>query len=487
MLAGVFMAVLDGVVVAIALPTITAHFGVNLDSTQWVITAYLLVMTVLLLPAGRIAEYTGRAPLFVAGLVLFTLASAACGFAPTLAVLIAARIVQGVGGAMVFSISNARRKQPRGNQNDSVGGAMVFSISNALIFEAFPPHERGRALGYLGSVVAIGSLASPVVGGGMVETFGWAYVFFINIPIGVVVVAAALRVLPRTHVRPERFSFDLPGAVALGVALAGLIFFLGQLADSPVVDAPAAACALVAVAGTAAFVLVERRAKAPLVDLGLFAEPLYVLPVVAMLLYFVAAFMLNLIGPFYFEAVMGFSPATVGLVFLLLPAVMVVTAPLAGWLYDRTRFPYLAAVGMGLVAAGYAVAAYAAAARLLVPMLGAFLVIGLGSGLFQAPNNTAQMSAVPRLWLGLASAITATGRNLGMSLGVSIGSVLLGALLLAGGNTGPILEADPALLASSFGVIGGVGAVLTGLAAALSALRGVHAMRAVDAGQPVQP
>ncbi len=462
-LAGVFMAVLDGVVVAIALPTITAHFGVNLDSTQWVITAYLLIMTVLLLPAGRIAEYTGRAPLFIAGLTLFTLASAACGFAPTLAVLIAARIVQGIGGAM------------------------VFSISNALIFEAFPPHERGRALGYLGSVVAIGSLASPVVGGGMVEAFGWAYVFFINIPIGVVVVAAAFRVLPRAHVRPERFSFDLPGAVALGVALAGLIFFLGQLADSPVVDAPAAACALVAVAGTAAFVLVERRVKAPLVDLGLFAEPLYVLPVVAMLLYFVATFMLNLIGPFYFEAVMGFSPATVGLVFLLLPAVMVVTAPLAGWLYDRTRFPYLAAVGMGLVAAGYAVAGYAAAARLLVPMLGAFLVIGLGSGLFQAPNNTAQMSAVPRRWLGLASAITATGRNLGMSLGVSIGSVLLAALLLAGGSTGPILEADPALLASSFGVIGGVGAVLTGFAAALSALRGVHAVRAVEAGQPVQP
>lgn len=191
-LAGVFMAVLDGVVVAIALPTITAHFGVNLDSTQWVITAYLLTMTVLLLPAGRISEYTGRAPLFVAGLTLFTLASAACGFAPSLADLIGARIVQ------------------------AVGGAMVFSISNALIFEAFPVAERGRALGYLGSVVAIGSLASPVVGGGLVEALGWEYVFFINIPIGMMVVAAALRTLPRAHVRPDRFSFDLPGAAALG-------------------------------------------------------------------------------------------------------------------------------------------------------------------------------------------------------------------------------------------------------------------------------
>jgi MFS family permease len=184
---------------------------------------------------------------------------------------------------------------------------------------------------------------------------------------------------------------------------------------------------------------------------------------------------------------MGFSPASVGLVFLLLPGVMAVTAPAAGWLYDRTGFPYLAAVGMGLVTAGYAAAAYAASSRFLVPMLGAFLVIGLGAGLFQAPNNTAQMSAVPRRWLGLASAITATGRNLGMALGVSIGSVLLGALLIAGGNTGPVLGADPALLASSFGTIVGVGAALTGLSAMLSAVRGVRAARALREGQPLQP
>jgi hypothetical protein len=142
---------------------------------------------------------------------------------------------------------------------------------------------------------------------------------------------------------------------------------------------------------------------------------------------------------------------------------------------------------MGLVTAGYVVAGYAIAARLLVPMLGAFLVIGLGAGLFQAPNNTAQMSAVPRRWLGLASAITATGRNLGMVLGVSLGSLLLSALLLAGGNTGPVLAADPALLASSFGAIGYVGAVFTGVAAALSAMRGVRAARAVREGQPAQP
>jgi EmrB/QacA subfamily drug resistance transporter len=462
-LAGVFMAVLDGVVVSIALPTITAHFGVNLDRTQWVITAYLLTMTVLLLPMGRVSEYLGRTRLFIAGLVLFTLASAACGLAPGLGFLVAARVVQ------------------------AVGGAMVFSLSNALIFEAFPPSERGRALGYLGSVVAISALASPALGGGLVEALGWEYVFFINIPIGVAVVASALRVLPRAHDRPGRFSFDLAGAVALGVTLSGLILFLGRLAADPGLDPAAITLALVAAAGAAAFVLVERRVRDPLVDLGILAEPLYILPVLAMLLYFVAAFMVTLVGPFYFEGVMGLSPGAVGLVFLLQPAVMAVVAPLAGHLYDRTQNPFLAAIGMGLVVAGYAVAAYAAAARSFVPMLGAFLVVGLGAGLFQAPNNTAQMSALPRRWLGLASAVTATGRNLGMLLGVSFASVLLSALLLAGGSTGPILEADPALLAPAVGAIIGAGAVLSGLSAALSAIRGVRVARAAGEGRPVQP
>ncbi len=452
-LAGVFMAVIDGVVVAIALPTITGQFGVDLDTTQWVITAYLLTMTVLLLPAGRISEYIGRTPLFIGGLLLFTLASGACGLAPTLPYLIAARMVQ------------------------AVGGAMVFSISNALIFDAFPLAERGRALGYLGSTVAIASIAAPVLGGFLVEAFGWKSIFFINLPIGAVVMAGALRILPRAHTRPEQFRLDLPGAVTLGIGLAGLMLFLGRLADNPSLDPLGAVYGLVALTATAVFVLVERGRKDPLVDLGLLAEPLYVLPVGAMVLFFVASFMLNLVGPFYFERVMDLSPATVGLVFLVLPGMMAVTAPVAGWLYDRSRFPYLAAVGMALVAIGYAAAGLAAPAGLLTPILAAFVVMGFGSALFQAPNNTDQMSSVPRRWLGLASAVTAAGRNLGMSLGVSIGSILLNALLIAGGHPGPVLEAEPALIAHVIGLIILVGAGLAAVSAALSALRGRQASR----------
>ncbi len=455
-LAGVFMAVLDGVVVSIALPTITARFGVDLDTTQWIITAYLLTMTVLLLPAGRLADFIGRTPLFISGLVLFTLASGACGLAPSLPFLVAARMVQ------------------------ATGGAMVFSLSNALIIDAFPFAERARALGYLGSTVAIASIAAPVLGGLLVETYGWESVFFVNLPIGVVVVTGALRILPRDHTRPDLPSFDLPGAVTLGIALSGLMLCLGHLADSTTFDLVSILYALIAVAGTVAFVQVERRRPDPLVDLSLLGEPLYILPVGAMLLFFVASFMLNLVGPFYFELVMGLSPGTVGLVFLVLPSAMAVTAPVSGWLYDRTHYPYLAALGMGLVAIGYIAAGIAAIEGLLFPILGAFVLIGFGAALFQSPNNTDQMNAVTSRRLGLASAVTAAGRNLGMSLGVSIGSILLSVLLLAGGHSGPVLEAEPTLVAGAIGVIFFTGAGLATFSTLLSAIRGRRASAAAS-------
>lgn len=450
-LAGVFMAVIDGVVVSIALPTITGQFGVDLDTTQWVITAYLLTMTVMLLPAGRLAELTGRAPLFIGGLVLFTLASGACGLAPSLPFLIAARMVQ------------------------ALGGAMLFSISNALIFDAFAFAERARALGYFGSTVAIAGIAAPVLGGTLVELFGWESIFFINLPIGAVVVAGAIRILPRTHTRPERFRFDLAGAVTLGAGLSGVMLLLGRLADSLSLDGTGALYGLVGIGGLLAFLAVERRHPEPLVDLDLFRRPLYVLPVVAMLLYFVAGFMLNLVGPFYFESVMGMSPATVGLVFMVLSVMMAVSAPVAGALYDRVRHPYQAGIGMGLVAVGYAVAAYAMGAGALLPILAAFVVIGLGAAVFQSPNNTDQMNSVPIRRVGLASAVTAAGRNLGMSFGVSAGSILLNALLVAGGHAGPVLEARPELIASVVSSIVLAGAGLTGAAALLSAVRGRYA------------
>jgi EmrB/QacA subfamily drug resistance transporter len=459
-LAGVFMAVLDGIVVSIALPTITETFGTDLDQTQWIITAYLVTMTVLLLPAGQLSEWTGRTRLFIAGLSLFTIASAACGFAPSLSVLILARMCQ------------------------AAGGGLVFSISAAIIFEVFPLRERGRAMGYLGSTVAIASIAGPVVGGVLVQTLGWSSIFFINLPIGLLTVSAAVLYLPRHHDRPDAFHFDYPGALAFGLGMVGLMVLLGRYADEARFTYLSAVSALAMLAGFAAFIRIEGTARNPLVDLALIREPLYILPVSAMTLFFISSFMLNLVGPFYFEGVFGLDPATVGLVFLILPSVMAVTAPISGWLYDRYRYRFLATAGMALVSSGLFLAGYAARLHQLTLILASFVIIGFGGALFQSPNNTDQMSAVPRRWLSLASSVTATGRNIGMSLGVSFASILLTVFLASAGHAGTVLTAEPTVLGDAIGTILVIGSGLTAMAALLSALRGRHAGKEGEAPHP---
>ena len=160
-LVGIFMAVLDGIVVSIALPTMTSHFHVDLAPSQWITTAYLLTITSLLLICGKVSDFTGRVPLFIAGIGLFTVSSLACGLSTNLPMLVGFRVIQ------------------------AVGGAMMFSISGAIIFQAFPVHERGRAMGYIGSTVAVGSILGPIVGGFVTQALGWQSIFLINVPIGV--------------------------------------------------------------------------------------------------------------------------------------------------------------------------------------------------------------------------------------------------------------------------------------------------------------
>ena len=169
-LLGILMSVIDGNVVSIALPTITQYFNVDVTLSQWTITAYLLTMTALMLVFGKISEYTGKTKLFIIGFIIFTLSSLACGLSQNMTELILFRIAQGFGAAM------------------------VFSISGAIIYEAFPVSERGRAMGFLGSTVAIGSIAGPVLGGFLVDSLGWQYIFLINVPIGIILLATGLQI-----------------------------------------------------------------------------------------------------------------------------------------------------------------------------------------------------------------------------------------------------------------------------------------------------
>ncbi len=450
-LTGVLMSVLDGIVVNIALPTITSFFQVDIGLSQWSITGYMVTLTALLLFFGRLSDRTGKVPLFIGGFSLFTLASLACGFSRSLTALVVFRVLQ------------------------AVGGAMVFSISGAILFLAFPPQERGRAMGYLGSTVAVGSILGPILGGFLVDSLGWQYIFLINVPIGIVLVTCALIFLRLPEERSAGLDMDWTGAATLALSLFSLMLFLSTV-ESARGTLAAVVLAAVFTASTAAFILRERTAARPLLDLDLFANRGFLFPVLAMMLFFVSNFMINIVGPFYFEGVMGFRPTQVGLVFLIVPVVMVVASPASGWLYDRRRCAHYGTVGISVVAASLlCLGLLARGAFSFAAMAGLFVLLALGSALFQSPNNTEIMNALPRHQTAIASSVSAAGRNLAMTLGIALASLLLPILLRLEGNNGTVLQAGRGPLAHGIGNVMMLSAVVCATAIPLLARNGRQA------------
>ncbi|HWQ18957.1 MAG TPA: MFS transporter [Methanotrichaceae archaeon] len=426
-LAGVLMAVVDGSVVSIALPTITGYFNVSVAESEWVMTSYLVTLTSLLLIFGKVAERTGKARLFGLGIALFTLSSLACGISSSLGQLILFRVIQ------------------------SAGAAMMFSISAAMVFQVFPRGEQGRAMGYIGATVAIGSIIGPSLGGFIVEILGWQYIFLINVPIGMVLMALSARYLRVEERRSSRLNMDWPGALALVLFMVSLMAFLGELASSFAIQPATVALAAICLVSLIAFVAVERRQKVPLLDLSVFGYPRFVLPSISMIIFFVSNLMVSVLGPFYFEGVMGYNPSQVGLIYLIVPAIMVIGSPFTGWLYDKHHNRYYAALGMAVLALSLMLMGYMAGTAVPNPemLLLTFVPVGIGAALFQSPNNTEVMRALPREKMNIASSFTATVRNLGMALGVSLSSVLVSLQLAQAGYFGAILDAGPGLLSSS--------------------------------------
>ena len=442
----VLMAVIDSTVVNIALPSMTRFFSAELSDTQWTITAYLITMTSLLLVFGHVSGYVGRARLFLTGIVIFTVSSLACGLSVNLAELIFFRILQGAGAAM------------------------LFSISSALIFASTPPAEQGRAMGYLGSTVAIGGIAGPVLGGFIVDSLGWEYIFFINIPIGLLLIIAALKYLRFDVRHSEQLEMDWYGSAAMVGVFVSMIFVLGSLAADTTITPVVVIESGVFILLLSVFIWYEKRCPAPLLDLSIFSHRAFVLPVICLVIAFAANFMMAVVGPFYFEGVLGYRPSQVGLVFLINPAVMMIVAPIAGTLYDRYPKRNFASLGMLISTVAFAMLAYCTITVYIFGMLVAFVLFGIGVGLFQSPNNTIIMSALPKEKLAVASSVAATARNLGMTLGVSFGSILLSLQLVIAGSPGDVLGADPTLLARSISHIMMISAVLC-LVVAILALK----------------
>ena len=400
-LAGVFMSVLDGVVVTIALPNITSNFHVGVAESQWVVTTYPVIETAFIIIFGKVAERTGKAKMFTTGLITFTASSLLCGVSGSLELLIAFRVVQGIGAAM------------------------LFSIAAAILFQVFRHEDRGKVMGLLGSAVAVGMLAGPAIGGFIVAGLGWQYIFWINVPIGVLATGLALKHLHLNERVVERLRMDYVGSVLWIVAIVSLMLTLGEVASAAGMNLLALVFMTVFVLSLAGFTIWEKRTPDPLLDVSVFRVKAFTFAGLSMAMFFISLNIVSVVGPFYYEGVLGYGPETVGVIFMILPAVMMFGSPITGRWYDRTHSRHYSPIGQLIRAGSLFLLALGFFWQDMITMLVAFAIMGAGSALFKSVNDTEVMITLPREKAAVASSVSATFRNLSIPIGTSVGTMLL--------------------------------------------------------------
>jgi|WetSurMetagenome_2_1015567.scaffolds.fasta_scaffold04914_7 EmrB/QacA subfamily drug resistance transporter len=399
---GVFMLLLDGTIVNIAIPDILTSFSTSFSAVEWVMNAYLLVFAVLLITTGRFGDLYGRKLLFMSGTALFTLASLACGLAPGIGWLIGFRAIQGLGGAMM----------------------MPNTLS--IISNVFPPEERGKAMGFWGGVSGISLALGPSLGGLLVQASSWRWIFFINVPIGVILFATAIKYVPESTDPTSVKQIDYPGVATLTASLFCLTFALieGQNYGwtSGLILGLFAAC----VVGFVVFVLIQQRQVQPLMELGLFKNRTYtVTNLVGLMLSFGMMGVFFLL-PLFLQAILGYSAIKAGLVMTPLAAIVIVASPTSGILSDRIGPKWLMVVGMFITAFGFFLTR-----RVMVldgswpSMVLPFIVTGFGIGMVMPPMTSAVMGSVAPEKAGQASGVISSFRQIGSVLGIAVmGAVL---------------------------------------------------------------
>jgi EmrB/QacA subfamily drug resistance transporter len=399
---GVLMGTLDISIVNISLPTLVRELNTNFATIQWVTIAYILVVTSLMLGAARLGDLIGPKKVYLAGLTFFTLASLLCGVAPGVDWLIGFRAFQGLGSAM----------------NQAVGVAIITVV--------FPPHERGRALGIIGGIVAIGLAMGPAMGGLIIGLAGWRWVFLVNVPVGFIAGFVVWKYVPYVQAGQAGQRFDVSGALLLLVTLVcyALAMTMGQHMGF---SAPAVLGLLAAaVLGLFLFVFLETHVHQPMIDLTIFRDSLFSMNLLMSFLVFI----MNggvLILPFFLELVMGYSTEKAGLFMMVAPVGMGLVSPWAGILSDKHGPRLISLLGLFVLIGGCLAVGTLHSGVSWFGYILRIAPLGIGFGLFQAPNNSAVMGRAPKNRLGVASGLL----NLSRTMGNSTGFPLMGALFAA--------------------------------------------------------
>jgi EmrB/QacA subfamily drug resistance transporter len=447
---GNFVATLDTGIVNLSFPVLTGVFNTDPNTVLWVSVAYFLTVSGLMQVFGKLADTFDSKKVYIWGFILFTVGLILCAVAQSISQLILFRVVQGVGIAM------------------------IFAVGNAILTYAFPDEERGKAMGIASGVVGAGLFVGPALGGIMLDALGWQSIFYLRIPVGLAGIVMSLLILKSQKLSRTRKRFDFPGAALQFLALSSLLLAINRGGILGWSSVTIIGLFFTSAAVLGIFVLVERRTTNPVVNLALFRSRHFTAANVGNMLRFMAVFANNFLTPFYLLGVLGFTPTRAGLVFAIVPVMILLTSPVAGWLSDKIGSRPLCAGGMVCISVGLFLLSRLQPDSTVAHILPILALMGLGSGLFESPNHNAVMGAVPRSYLGMASATIATFRSMGQSMGLAIAGIVFVsrqayyAAVFAGQGIDPQLAAGQAY---HRGIVDGflVGTViaLAGLAASL--------------------
>ena len=392
---GTFMATLDGGIVNVGLPEIAKSLKTDLPILQWVVTSYLLTISSLLPIFGRLADIIGRRKVYSTGFLVFSLGSLLCALSTSVAFLIGSRVIQ------------------------AIGASMLMSNGPGLITSVFPGQGRGRALGMLGTVVALGSMTGPVVGGVLISAFGWPFIFLVNLPIGIIGFLVTLYIIKKDPISDKKESFDSKGAIFFALGMLMLLLGLSQI-ENWGLTSPLIITLILAVIFLTIFVRTEIRVPEPMIDLSLFKNRAFFFGNLAGWISFISMFSVMILMPFFLDQILHFTPKQIGLLMTPFPLAMAVVSPLSGNLSDRIGPVFLTTLGLAVKTVGLLSMLWLSESSSFWDIAIRMFFIGFGAGLFQSPNNSSVMGAVPQNKLGVAGGINSLVRNIGMVMGIAL-------------------------------------------------------------------
>lgn len=403
---GTFMVNVDSSILNVALPVLGKTFEAPPHMVQWVITGYLLVITSILPVIGRLSDLKGRKYFFVSGVGLFTIGSVLTAFSPTLLWMVLFRIVQGVGGGMIM-----------GN---------VMSI----VADTFPRGKRGRPLGIIGSIVAAGTIAGPALGGMLIAAWGWRSIFWINVPIGLISVAASSILLAPPIRKGEAAEegdaarFDFIGGVVFFAAVTSLLLLISNGYQWGWMSGPGLLMLGIAAGGWVGFIWREWSTDNPLIDLSLFGNLRFTIGNITGFLSFILMMLPSILLPLFLDHVRHISISNIGLIMSVQAIAMIISSPLSGWVADRYGNAWPSIAGLSAAAAALGLMSRFGGGTSVMEVVLTLGLFGTGMGFFQSPNNVAVLESVPSSKTGLTGSLMATIRNFGRVTGVSL-TVLL--------------------------------------------------------------